>query len=193
MKKLSKKFYQRDDVVAIAKELLGKRLCTNFNGKLTCGIISETEAYAGEIDRASHAYGGRRTPRTEIMYAEGGTAYVYLCYGVHHLFNIVTHNKDVPHAILIRGVFPETGIETMMKRRKQKAMKKNFSAGPGTASQALGIHTKHSGISLLGDQIWLEETKIVVPEKEIVVGPRIGVDYAGEDAKLPYRFLWRKK
>ena len=193
MKKLPQVFYQRADVMKISRELLGIRLCTNFNGKLTSGIISETEAYAGVTDRASHAFGGKRTKRTEIMFAEGGRAYVYLCYGIHHLFNIVTNKKGIPHAILIRGIIPENGIETMMKRRNMAVGKKNFSSGPGTVSQALGIHFKHSGEELSSNKIWLEETGIIVPEKEIQVGPRIGVDYAGKDAKLPYRFLWGKK
>src|SRR4051812_33790234 len=118
--KLKKSFYHRDDVVQIAKELLGKYLFTNFNNKLTGGIITETEAYCGVIDKASHAYRGRRTARTEIMYNAGGTAYVYLCYGVHSLFNVVTNRKDIPHAILIRAIQPTHGVETILKRRKMK-------------------------------------------------------------------------
>src|SRR5436190_15707600 len=114
--KLKKSFYQRDDVVEIAKELLGKYLVTNFNNKLTGGIITETEAYAGIIDRASHAFGGRRTARTEIMYNEGGTAYVYLCYGIHSLFNVVTNKKNIPHAVLIRAIHPTHGIKKMLAR-----------------------------------------------------------------------------
>src|SRR4051812_45478122 len=114
--KLKKSFYQRDDVVQVAKELLGKYLFTHIDGKLTGGIITETEAYAGVIDRASHAYGGRRTARTEIMYGEGGTAYVYLCYGIHSLFNVVTNKKGTPHAILIRALHPTHGVETILKR-----------------------------------------------------------------------------
>src|SRR5688572_7863163 len=102
--KLKRDFYTREDVVLVAKELLGKVLCTKWNGKTTSGIITETEAYEGITDRASHAYRGRRTERTEIMYSEGGTAYVYLCYGMHHLFNVVTNKKDIPHAVLIRAV-----------------------------------------------------------------------------------------
>ncbi len=117
MSKLNRDFYQREDVLSISRELLGKILCTNFDGKFTNGMIVETEAYAGETDHASHAYGGRRTNRTETMYSPGGTAYVYLCYGIHHLFNVVTNAEDNPHAILIRAIEPIKGIESMLQRR----------------------------------------------------------------------------
>src|SRR2546430_14563541 len=100
--KLSQEFYSRTDVVALARELLGKVLVTNFDRKKTSGIITETEAYNGFVDRASHAYRGRRTARNEHMYSHGGTSYVYICYGMHHLFNVVTNVQDEPHAILIR-------------------------------------------------------------------------------------------
>lgn len=187
--KLPRSFYTRPDVVRIAKELLGKYLFTNFEGIFTGGIITETEAYNGVIDKASHAFGGRRTARTEIMYSEGGTAYVYLCYGIHSLFNVVTGKKDHPHAVLIRAIYPTHGIEYMLKRRKMNQPKKNLSAGPGTVSEALGIHYSHSGLSLLGNKIWIEDKGIVVKQKEISVSSRIGVAYAAEDALLPYRFV----
>jgi len=187
--KLKKNFYLRENVVLISKELLGKYLVTRINGKITAGIITETEAYAGVTDKASHAYNNRRTSRTEIMFAEGGAAYVYLCYGIHHLFNVVTNKKDIPHAVLIRSVKPVEGIPEILKRRHKNKIDKTTSAGPGTVAQALGIHTKHSGVSLLKDQIWIEDRGIIVKEKDIIAGPRIGVDYAGEDAKLPYRFV----
>lgn len=189
--KLSRSFYIQPDVVAVARQLLGKRLCTRIGGKLTTALITETEAYAGVTDKASHAYGGRRTARTETMFAEGGTAYVYLCYGIHHLFNVVTNVKDVPHAVLIRAVQAEKGLPLMLERRNKPKPDKTLSGGPGTVSQALGIVTAHTGLSLLGTTIWIEETGIVVPEKSILAGPRIGVDYAGEDAKLPYRFVFK--
>ena len=191
--KIPLSFYRSKDVVSIAKKLIGKRLCTNFDNKFTSGIIIETEAYAGITDKASHAFGGKLTDRTKTMYDDAGTAYVYLCYGIHHLFNIVTNKKGIPHAILIRAILPEEGIETMMKRRKKKTIDKTFSGGPGTVSKALGIQVKHSGKSLLENEIWVEETGIKIPKKEIIAGPRIGVDYAGEDAKLPYRFLLHSK
>jgi DNA-3-methyladenine glycosylase len=187
---LDYKFYQRDDVVRIAKELLGKTLCTKIDEKLCGGIITETEAYAGIHDKASHAYGGRRSERTEIMYQKGGTAYVYLCYGVHSLFNVVTNKKDIPDAVLIRGIAPVTGTEFMLQRTGKKTLDKNFSIGPGKVSKALGIHYSHTGIDLCGDTIWLEDTGIIVHEDEIKTGTRIGVNYAGEDALLPYRFIF---
>jgi DNA-3-methyladenine glycosylase len=197
--KLEKDFYLSEDVVALSKDLLGKYLYTKIGGKITAGIITETEAYAGEIDRASHAFGNRRTKRTEIMFADGGVSYVYLCYGIHHLFNIVTNYKDVPHAILIRAVKPAEGIKTILERRNitpQKDLQKQIdtqykkiSGGPGTVSQALGIKTEHSGLDLTGNKIWIEDKGIKVTKKDITAGPRVGVDYAGEDAKLPYRFI----
>jgi DNA-3-methyladenine glycosylase len=187
--KLPISFYTRTDVVQVAKELLGKYLFTNLDGIFTGGIITETEAYNGIGDRASHAFGGRRTARTETMYSQGGTAYVYLCYGIHSLFNVVTNTKDNPHAVLIRAIHPVIGIDHMLKRRKMGLVKKNLSAGPGTVSEALGIHYSHSGLSLLGNKIWIEDKGIKVNKKNIIVSKRIGVDYAGEDAHLPYRFV----
>lgn len=175
--------------MAVARDLLGKTICTRIGGKVTCGIITETEAYAGIVDKASHAFGGRRTARNEVMYGKGGFGYVYLCYGLHHLFNVVTNSADIPHAVLIRAIKPTVGIETILKRRKQKALAKNTSGGPGTVSQALGITTRLNGEDLTGRRIWLEDTGIKVTEKQIVSAPRIGVDYAGEHAKLPYRFI----
>lgn len=197
--KLEKDFYLRENVVEISKELLGKYLFTKIDGKITAGIITETEAYAGETDRASHAYNGRRTNRTEIMFAEGGMSYVYLCYGIHHLFNVVTNFKNTPHAVLVRAVKPAEGIKTILQRRKLEPVKelveqvmngkKKIAGGPGTVSQALGIQTIHTGLDLTQNKIWIEDKGILVKPKDIVAGPRIGVDYAGEDAKLPYRFI----
>lgn len=186
--KIPKEFYLRDDVVKISRELLGKVLCTNIDGKYTSGIITETEAYNGIIDKASHAYNNRRTNRTEVMFGEGGAAYVYLCYGIHYLFNIVTHKKDTPHAILVRAIKPLEGIETMMERRKVNKLTDKVTIGPGTVSQALGITTKHTGADLTGNLIWLEDRGIQVKPEDITVGPRVGIDYAEEDKHLPYRF-----
>lgn len=186
--KLSRSFFEHDDVVDLAKKLLGKRIVTKIDGKITSGIITETEAYAGVDDRASHAYGGKLTERTKTMYEAGGVSYVYLCYGIHHLFNFVTNKKGVPHAVLLRGIHPEKGIEHMLKRRGKKKVDKTLCSGPGTVSQALGITTAMNGIALGGNKIWVEETGIVIHPEEIIAGPRIGVDYAGKDAKLPYRF-----
>lgn len=186
MPKLTKDFYLRDDVVQISKELLGKYLFTKFDGKLTGGIITETEAYAGITDKASHAYGNRRTKRTEVMYHEGGVAYVYLCYGIHSLFNIVTNKKDIPDAVLIRAIKPTEGINVMMKRRNKKTQ--NIISGPGTVAQALGMKTIHSGLDLCGNKIWLEYNGINTTSDNIIISTRIGVTYAEEDALLPYRF-----
>ncbi|MFW6019882.1 MAG: DNA-3-methyladenine glycosylase [Bacteroidales bacterium] len=178
-------YYQQPSVLEIAPDLIGKKLFSNAGGKLTSGIITETEAYAGVTDRGSHAYGGRRTKRTETMFMPGGYAYVYLCYGIHALFNIVTGPADDPLAVLIRAVKPADGLEIMQKRRNTKG--KNISNGPGKLTQALGITTDMNGISLTDDQIWIEEF-MEIPKEQIQSGPRIGIDYAGADAQLPYRF-----
>ena len=197
--KLERDFYLREDVVEISKNLLGKYLFTKIDGKTTAGIITETEAYAGEMDKASHAYNNRRTNRTEIMFAEGGVSYVYLCYGIHHLFNVVTNFKDHPHAVLVRAIKPVEGIKSILKRRHLQPSetlikqvlggKKSITGGPGTVSQALGIQTKHSGLDLTKNTIWIEDRGIELKPKDIISGPRVGVDYAEEDAHLPYRFI----
>ncbi len=186
--KLEKAFYRQEDAVLIAKEFLGKVLFTNISGKITSGIITETEAYAGIHDKASHAWGNRRTSRTEPMYHEGGIAYVYLIYGIYSLFNIVTAPAGIPHAVLIRAIHPLDGIETMLVRRRMQRLK-NLSDGPGKLSLALGIHYSDSGEDLFGNRIWIEDRGINPVDNEITTGPRIGVDYAGEDAFLPYRFI----
>ncbi len=186
--KLNKEFYLDEDVERIAKKLLGKVLVTNFNDKITAGKIVETEAYAGITDKASHAYGGRRTKRTEIMYWQAGTIYVYLIYGIYSLFNIVTNKEDIPHAILIRAIEPLDGVETMLKRRKLDKPKYNLCAGPGMLTQALGISTKHTGLSIYDENIWIEDRKINVNQEKIIARPRVGVNYAGEDASLLRRY-----
>jgi len=193
MKVLGKDFFLRDNVVDISRELIGKFLVTKIKGQLTSGMIVETEAYNGVIDKASHAYNSRRTARNEVMYGMGGNAYVYLCYGIHHLFNIVTNKEEIPHAILVRAIIPKDGLNVMMKRRKQKKLTRKFSDGPGTTSVALGIKTLHSGIPLSGKQIWIEDRGMEFKKSEITAGPRIGVDYAGKDALLPYRFRLNEK
>jgi len=191
-------FYTRTDVVQIARELLGKVLYTSFNNEITAGIIIETEAYAGIIDKASHAFSNRRTARTEIMYRDGGCAYVYLCYGIHSLFNIVTSVKDDPHAVLIRGILPLHGIEIMKHRKGKTILGPNDGLGPGNIAKLLGIQVIHSGLNLYNNSdsktgIWLQDEGIKVLDAEVKTGPRIGVDYAGEDALLPYRYQWIKK
>ena len=185
--KLENSFYCNTDVVDISKKLLGKVLVTNLSNHLTSGIIVETEAYAGIFDKASHAFNNKRTKRTEIMYKNGGIAYVYLCYGIHNLFNVITNVKDVPHAVLIRAIEPLEGIKEMYRRRKI-SNKYRLTDGPGKLSQALGIDKNCNGKSLQSDTIWIQDSGIKFLEKDILSSTRIGVDYAGKDAKLLYRF-----
>lgn len=186
--KLSQSFYANDNVVRVARELLGKVLCTKLSTGLTKAIIVETEAYEGVTDRASHAYGGRRTKRTEPIFGPAGRAYVYLCYGIHHLFNVVTNQEGIPHAVLIRAGEPLTGTDLMLQRRSKTKMDKTLLAGPGSLAKALGITTNHTGSSLMTGEIWIEDQGIEVDTGSVVVGPRVGVDYAGKDALRPYRF-----
>lgn len=185
MSKLPRLFYARPATAVIARELLGKVLVTRIRGELTSAVITETEAYLGAVDRASHAHGGKVTPRNKVMYGEPGHAYVYLCYGIHHLFNVVTNVPGVAHAVLIRAVHPLEGLDVMRRRRNSTKL---TTGGPGTLTQALGIVTAHTGTDLLGDLITIEDRGITVPRRAIITGPRIGVDYAGADALLPYRF-----
>lgn len=190
--KLDRSFYLRNDVVQISRELLGKVLCSRVNGAVTKAVIAETEAYAGIGDKASHAWGGRRTKRTEPMFGRGGTAYVYLCYGIHHLFNVVTAEAGTPHAILVRAGQPLEGEVLMRKRRGPQATNKTLLSGPGSFAQALGITTRATGTDLLGARIWIEDHGIYVNPERIEIGPRIGVAYAAEDAARPYRFVVRE-
>lgn len=187
--KLTRSFYTRDDVVTVARDLLGKILCSRHDGVLTRAMITETEAYAGVEDRASHAFGGRRTKRTEPMYSDGGIAYVYLCYGIHHLFNVVTSKKNDPQAVLVRAGSPMEGLAEMRRRRDSEIVDEKLLGGPGSLACALGIRTEHTGMSLLGDRIWIEDHDVTISAGAISAGPRVGVDYAGDDAALPYRFL----
>jgi len=197
---LARCFYVRSDVVTIARELLGKHLCSQFGGIMTSGIITETEAYKGVEDKASHAWNGRRTERTEVMYGLGGTAYIYLCYGVHSLFNVVTNRKDIPHAILVRGIQPVEGIGTILERLGKSRYSEGMTIGPGRVTKALGIHYSQSGTDLTAkpaersvNGIWIEDHKFDQSEYRLEVTPRIGVDYAGNDALLPYRFILHVK
>jgi len=186
--KLSLDFYLRDNVVQIAKELLGKYLCTQFNGILTSGMITETEAYKGIVDKASHSYNHRFTPRTQVMYLEGGIAYVYLCYGIHSLFNVVTNVAGIPDAVLIRAIKPEDGMPEMLKRISLTKPLALLGKGPGKVTKLLGIHYSHTGYNLSGNQIWVEDREVKIQTSKINISSRIGVSYAGEDAQLPYRF-----
>lgn len=185
--KIPRSFYQSADTLQLSRGLLGKVLLTKIPGEgVTSGVIVETEAYCGAEDRASHAYGNRRTKRTETMFSLGGVAYVYLCYGMHSLFNIVTHAEGMPHAILIRAVEPLEGVERQLERRGMRKPERRLTAGPGVLCKALGISREQDGMPLDGDLVWLEDRGLEVGE--VIASPRVGVDYAQQDAKLPYRF-----
>jgi len=189
---LPKEFYTQDNVVSVAKQLLGKVLYTRIDNVVSAGIICETEAYAGIADKASHAYGNKRSTRTEIMYNEGGCAYVYLIYGMYSLFNVVTNLAGVPHAVLVRSIIPYQGLEIMQQRRNGKELSLKDGIGPGRLSRLLGINYKMTGILLAksgkGDAIWIEDIGIDILENKIQTGKRVGIDYAKEDAELLYRF-----
>lgn len=191
--KLTKDYFLTDDVVAVARDLIGKSLFTMVDGQLAGGIICETEAYKGTEDRASHAFGGRRTKRNGMMYREGGVAYVYLCYGMHHLLNFVTNADGIPDAVLIRGILPTHGEELMLHRTGKRNITRDIGIGPGKVSKLLGITVKDNGLSLCGERLWVEDRGLLVPDSSLQVTPRIGVDYAGEDALLPYRFVMREQ
>jgi DNA-3-methyladenine glycosylase len=188
MQKLPLSFYLGTDVLKIAKELLGKVLVTNWNDEYTSGRIVETEAYAGETDKASHASKGR-TARTDIMFNEGGKAYVYLCYGVHQMFNIVTNKEGIPDAILIRAVAPIDGIDIMLKRTGKKKVDETLSRGPGNVGKAFGFHTSQCGLLMNSDDLFIADDGFKISKAVIGTSPRIGVDYAGKHAEWHYRFF----
>lgn len=187
--KLSASFYRNTDVTDASKKLLGKVLCTKMDDHpVTSGMIVETEAYRGRNDEACHANNGLRTNRTEVMYRSGGLAYVYLCYGIHHLFNVVTNVKDMADAVLVRAVEPIDGKPTISARREMDVSSPAVTAGPGRLTQALGITTDATGIDLTGSVIWIEDRDVHITNDDIAATPRIGVDYAGEHAQRPWRF-----
>ena len=188
--KLPREFYTRSDVLEVARDLLGKKLVVpTRNGSRVAGIIVETEAYRGPEDRASHAFGGRRTQRTETMYGVGGTAYVYFVYGMYHQFNVVTNVQGIPHAVLIRAVEPVEGLDRMRRRREGRS-EHELTSGPGRLCIALGIDRKLDKADLLGNRVWLEDAVSVSP-RQIVRGPRVGIDYAEKWVSKPWRF-WIK-
>ena len=188
MSKLNKSFYCSNNILDIAQSLLGKILYTNFSNKLTGGMIVEVEAYLGATDKACHSYNNKRTKRTEAMFESGGISYVYLCYGMHYLFNVVVGEKNNPCAILIRAIEPIDGIKVMLKRRNFTKLKNNLTNGPGKLTQSLGITNRANQQSLIDTLVWIENQNIKIMKKDILSSSRIGVDYAGQDAKLPYRF-----
>lgn len=187
--KLSPQFYTRSNVVQIAKELIGKILVTNFDGALTSGRIVETEAYNGVNDKAAHTYGGRRTARTEVFYSEGGVAYVYLCYGIHQMFNVITNIANQPHAVLIRALEPMQGIETMLQRTGKIKQDETLTRGPGNVGKAMGLFRHHTTTSMQSNEIYIVDDGFTYPKNIIKATTRIGVAYAAEDALLPYRFI----
>lgn len=191
MKKiLNLDFYQREDVVQLSQELLGKVIVTNIDNQITSGIIVETEAYKAPEDKACHAYLNRNTNRTKVMFEAGGVAYIYLCYGIHHLFNIVTGKEGMAHAILVRGIEPIEGIQTMLDRRNMPKIKRNLTAGPGVLSKALGLTKALTGHALTNSStMWIEDRGYSFTSDEIIASPRVGIDYAGEYWKnVPWRF-----
>jgi len=190
MKKLPREFYTRSDVLEVARDLLGKKLVVlNRNGSRVAGIIVETEAYRGPEDKASHAYNSRRTQRTETMFGCGGTAYVYFVYGMYNQFNVVTNGADVPHAILVRALEPSEGLDIIRRRRRGRS-EYELTSGPGRLCLAMGIDRRLDKADLLGDRVWIEEGVSISP-RQIARGPRIGIDYAEEWIKKPWRF-WVK-
>jgi DNA-3-methyladenine glycosylase len=188
--KLSREFYTRGNVLTVARDLLGKLLVVPaVGGERVSGMIEEVEAYRGPEDRASHAYGGRRTRRTETMYQQGGVAYVYFVYGMYYQFNVVSNVVDTPHAILVRALEPVEGIE-MMRERRRLHPDNNLTNGPGKLCIALDIDRELDGADLLGDRVWLEEFQTISPRR-VAKGPRIGIDYAAEWIDKPWRFWIR--
>jgi DNA-3-methyladenine glycosylase len=185
--KLNESFYERPDVVRIARDLLGKSLFTRINGVITGGIIVETEAYSWR-ERGCHAYSARKTDRNSIMFESGGYSYVYLCYGMHHLFNVVTNTRGVAEAVLVRALEPTHGVDEMKRRRGRISNPYHLTSGPGKLTKALGIDRKFNGKSLFDNEIWIEGQRKKIPTSKIASGPRVGIDYAGEDALLPWRF-----
>ena len=184
--KLPRDVYLHDDVVECAQYFIGKSIVTAINGQVTAAKIVETEAYCGKNDRACHASKGK-TPRTEIMFRQGGTAYNYLCYGIHTLFNIVTNTKGNADAVLVRAVEPLYGEELMLERRDFMKVKPELTNGPGKVAQARGITRKENGELLTGDVIWLEDSK-TCDKNDLIASHRVGVNFAGNDALKNWRF-----
>ena len=187
--KLPRAFYSNPDVVTVARRLLGQLLVVPTRAGRVSGLIVETEAYRGPEDRASHAWGGRRTLRTETMYARGGTAYVYFVYGMYFQFNVVTGVAEVPHAVLVRALEPVEGMALMRRRRGGGALH-GLTSGPGKLCIALGIDRRLDRADLLGDRIWIER-RPPVPARRIAAGPRVGIDYAEAWVDRPWRFWLR--
>ena len=191
-KGLDASFYRRG-VVDVAQDLLGKVLFVRNGGIFCAGRIVETEAY-GENDRASHAYGGRRTLRNASMFLAGGHAYVYLCYGLHIMLNVVCEEAGTGAAVLLRALEPCIGEAQMYGRRGKGIRRRDLTSGPGRLSQAMGITMKMNGCSLLTPNVYIAEptpAKSSVAGEKRVSSARIGIAYAGKDAYRPWRFYLR--
>ena len=185
--RLKRSFYLRSDTVSVARALLGKLIVVpDPNGQRLSGMIVETEAYLGVVDRAAHTFGGRRTPRNESTYLVGGHAYVFFVYGMYFQLNVVTGPADHPNVVLIRAVEPIEGIE-LMRMRRGEMRDKNLTSGPGKLCIAMGIDRTFDGEDLLGDRIWIEDYRRV-SDDQISAGKRIGIDYAGDDRDRSWRF-----
>lgn len=189
--KLKSDFYNRN-TVNVARDLLGKVLVHNINGKILKCKIVESEAYLGVIDKAAHSYGGKKTERVEIMYGPPGRAYIYFIYGMYYLFNVVTKEEGTPEAVLIRGVEPLEGIETMAKNRYGKTIDVlsnrqiiNLTNGPGKLCMAMKIDKDLNGEDLCENTLYIEDNQDVF---DIVTDKRIGIDYAEEAIDFPFRF-----
>lgn len=189
--KLTLDFYCREDVVQVASDLIGKELYSNVGGHLCAGTIVETEAYRGPEDRASHAFNNRRTPSNEIMYSSGGKVYMYICYGIHDMLNIVTGAEGCSHAVLIRALEPHTGIEHMRERRNLFNNDRRLCQGPGSLAKAMGLNKSHNGTDILSDMIWIEDSGNSYSTDEIKASARIGLNFEGPYKSIPWRFCLR--
>jgi DNA-3-methyladenine glycosylase len=189
--KLLRSFYENTDTLTVAAKLLGKKLVVpTSDGARVSGIIVEVEAYLGPEDKASHAYGHRQTARNKAMYGPGGTVYIFFIYGMYFQFNVVTNYESAPHAVLVRALEPDEGIDLMRLRRGDGKNDRELTSGPGKLCIALGIDRSYNMADLTGERIWIERARRV-SHRDIVSGPRIGIDYAEEYAMMPWRFWIR--
>lgn len=185
---LPRSFYLRPTLV-IARRLLGQLLVHETPDGIAAGRIVETEAYRGPADRAAHSRDGHRSARNEVMYGPPGHAYVYFIYGMHHCVNVVTQRIDVPEAVLIRALEPVAGVALMRARRGIDAGPEwRLCRGPGALCQALGIDRALNGADLTRGTLTIRSAR-PVPPRHVARTPRIGVDYAGDDAAHPWRFV----
>jgi DNA-3-methyladenine glycosylase len=183
-------FYQSDDVISLAQQLLGKIIVSHIGTESCAGRIVETEAYKAPEDKGSHAYGNKKTARTSAMFGPGGHSYVYLCYGIHQLFNVVTGPADMAHAILVRAVEPLEGLPIMLKRRKMTQLNKTLTNGPGKWTQAMGITRSHNALQLFDQKSTVQVYEDLGFDiiQDIIASPRVGIAYAAEWANQPWRF-----